>query len=563
MYTRQYTPKSSNGFRKHQRGGYKSGGSSLTPVTREQLIASLPPASAEQFAIIENVKHGEGDLICNACAGTGKTTTIKQMVAALTSDNVVYVVFSKALEQEVKPQIFGLAEVKTSYALGFEAVRSVLGEQIRRAGFKAVDERKYKKLAKQYALMLASQIRMAAFRQGPLTDEEINAKVPGERELREVLDALVTHCQSNLVDPSDYAAVDALVDHHNVTLPCELEQLLPVVNAILQQGIEMAKEQGIIGFADMVWLPHVLKIEAPRKFLYILVDEAQDINPAQREMIFKLRAQGGRIIWVGDRHQAIFGFASADAYSFENIKRMTNARDLPLTTCYRAPRAAIALAQEIVPQIQAAPDAPEGLVEYIGENDMFGLVREGDMVLCRMTAPLVKTCLQMIARKIPARVKGKNVGDQIIAFVEQVAEQPGFKYAQFLKWLDLYTEKLVKRLEGDDASEGVIEMLRDRSEAVKVCYQNFTACESVEELNAAIDDLFTEDRPGVTLSTVHRAKGLESERVFILRPDKLPLVWKGQQAWQYEQELNLKYVAVTRVKFNRKTGFAGELRFVG
>jgi superfamily I DNA/RNA helicase len=52
----------------------------------------------------------------------------------------------------------------------------------------------------------------------------------------------------------------------------------------------------------------------------------------------------------------------------------------------------------------------------------------------------------------------------------------------------------------------------------------------------------------VELSTVHRAKGLEADRVFILAPEKLPLVWAGQQAWETEQEQNLRYVALTRAR---------------
>jgi superfamily I DNA/RNA helicase len=52
----------------------------------------------------------------------------------------------------------------------------------------------------------------------------------------------------------------------------------------------------------------------------------------------------------------------------------------------------------------------------------------------------------------------------------------------------------------------------------------------------------------VTFSTAHKSKGLEADRVLILLPDKLPLTWKGQQPWEFEQEMNLKYVALTRAK---------------
>ena len=65
-----------------------------------------------------------------------------------------------------------------------------------------------------------------------------------------------------------------------------------------------------------------------------------------------------------------------------------------------------------------------------------------------------------------------------------------------------------------------------------------------------IDKLFSDDhvKNAVTLSTVHKAKGLEANRVAIFLPNKLPLTYKNQTKWQFEQEMNLKYVALTRAK---------------
>ncbi|HEU4327629.1 MAG TPA: 3'-5' exonuclease, partial [Roseiflexaceae bacterium] len=56
------------------------------------------------------------------------------------------------------------------------------------------------------------------------------------------------------------------------------------------------------------------------------------------------------------------------------------------------------------------------------------------------------------------------------------------------------------------------------------------------------------EQTAVTLSTIHRAKGLEADRVFLLHPERVPLRWENQQAWELEQEMNLRYVALTRAK---------------
>lgn len=49
------------------------------------------------------------------------------------------------------------------------------------------------------------------------------------------------------------------------------------------------------------------------------------------------------------------------------------------------------------------------------------------------------------------------------------------------------------------------------------------------------------------LSTIHKAKGLEAERVFILKPDLMPHP-KAKRGWEIDQENNLRYVAITRSK---------------
>jgi DNA helicase II / ATP-dependent DNA helicase PcrA len=68
------------------------------------------------------------------------------------------------------------------------------------------------------------------------------------------------------------------------------------------------------------------------------------------------------------------------------------------------------------------------------------------------------------------------------------------------------------------------------------------------DLCRKIDALFNSEQPDMTLSTVHKAKGLEADRIFLLNPDEMPLKWPNQQAWELQQEHNLKYVALTRAK---------------
>jgi len=72
--------------------------------------------------------------------------------------------------------------------------------------------------------------------------------------------------------------------------------------------------------------------------------------------------------------------------------------------------------------------------------------------------------------------------------------------------------------------------------------------ENIDELKARIQKIFADEKEGIMFSTVHRSKGLENEKVFIVCPERLPLKRKGMKPWQHEQEKNLEYVAYTRAK---------------
>ena len=64
-----------------------------------------------------------------------------------------------------------------------------------------------------------------------------------------------------------------------------------------------------------------------------------------------------------------------------------------------------------------------------------------------------------------------------------------------------------------------------------------------------IKTIFSDDNgSGICLSTIHKSKGLENDRVFIICEDKMPLKGCMNIPWMAEQEWNLIYVAYTRAK---------------
>ena len=90
--------------------------------------------------------------------------------------------------------------------------------------------------------------------------------------------------------------------------------------------------------------------------------------------------------------------------------------------------------------------------------------------------------------------------------------------------------------------------IRERCDILGYVVADTTMCH--QDIKKVLDEIFTDTPPvtaHITMSTIHKSKGLEANRIFILRPDLLPHpMAKGNN--EMIQEDNLHYVAVTRAK---------------
>src|SRR5262249_10551795 len=156
--------------------------------------------------------------------------------------------------------------------------------------------------------------------------------------------------------------------------------------------------------------------------------------------------------------------------------------------------------------------AEEGIVADIALDEVPRLVRRGDLVLCRTTAPLVELCIALIRHRVPARVAGREIGSGLAQLVHEVTRLEGYSWQHFGHFLDRYRHEQSAKLRQFEGAERELERIRDRVEAVGTCFVLFQAHDA-EDLCRKIDELFRDAGPAVTLSTVHRAKGLEADRV--------------------------------------------------
>lgn len=503
--------------------------------------------SKYQAAIFQWIKEGRGDAVVQAVAGSGKTLSLVEASKLLHTDNAIFLAFNKHIADELSKRVSNMA-CKTIHSIGYSCLRSHLAKPV-------LDENKYYDLAKPYAEEIANNLRMQhvqemrVWYEFSLRGEDLPKppEPPTAADVARQMKQLAHFVRVTLTDIDSRAAVEETCYHYSVLEEeYTLDMLYRPLMGMLREGDVLAANRGLIDYDDMLYLPYIWGLR-PRQVQWVMCDEAQDLSPVQLDLVLKLRSPGGRMLFVADPKQAIFGFAGASSDSVEQIIKRTTATVFPLSICYRCPSKHIQLAKTIVPSIEARDDAPEGIIEEIKRDKVADFIQEGDLVISRCTAPAVKLCIELIASRIPARVRGRDIGKSLTIIVKDVAKHPNFNYDDFGIFLKEYADSKIAKLQQKRNAQSQVESFSDRIRGIEVCYESFDV-NSINELCSEIEALFSDGRASVMLSTVHRAKGLENDRVFILEPEKLPLKWQEQQEWELEQEMNLKYVSLTRAK---------------
>lgn len=477
------------------------------------------------------------NLCVDAAPGSGKTTTIVWALKfTKPTDRVAFVAFSKPIADEIKRrQNLGLIpehiHVSTLHSLG----RSVI--------MKLEDK---PEVDRDKVSIIMDDFWPISRKSGvdPYTRRENKVR-------RSIMRKLVSYAKNTLVDYENQNAVLEMCERYGIEiddLGYEAVYRLPDVMKACLANLD------VIDFDDMIWLPIVhnrLKLHM-EKFDIIFVDERQDLTPAQIEFLMNsLQPKTGRIIAVGDPRQSLFAFTGADMRVVREMAERLDAKELPLSISYRCSKAVVELAKTIYPEIEPFENAQEGEVigwdKENGFNDkmmnypeFMNSVKTGDMVICRTNAPLVKPAFTMIRRGNKAIIKGQDIGEDLINFIERFnADDLHHLESLITEWTDKKHSSLI-----ENGKELAAEAVLDKYETIMAIAQQ---CRTVMELIEKLRMLFSNKVQGVVFSSVHRAKGLEADSIYILHRELLPHP-KATQEWEIEQEKNCEYVAYTRSK---------------
>ena len=497
----------------------------------------------QQQAVIDHVAESDRSLVVEAVAGSGKTTTIFGCVKALPAPaNAIVLAFNKSIASEIEARLksdgadWKHCSAKTVHALGFAAFRKSFKGQVKVEGSK---------------VRFILDDMMDAHRRAGAADQASMLK-----KVAPTVANLVSLAKQSLVgfigNMDDLNQWHAIADHHDVfnDLPGTVSHG-QVVDWALKALRTSNEDTGTIDFDDMIYLPLLYKCTF-WTYNVIFVDEAQDTNAARRALVRASLRKGGKVIAVGDRFQAIYGFTGADSDALDLIKQDFNAQELPLSVCFRCATSIIEYAQQWVPHLEAASGAGRGLVDDMLLEEMdWSQASASDVVLCRNNAPLVKTAYQLLRDGVACYIEGRDVGEAIVKLATHWKIKT---IAELEARLTVYQDREIAKALAKK-NESWAAQIEDRVDTLRVFIERVRANGSnlIADVVADIRKLFGDTEPGqrpkcLTLSSIHKSKGREWNTVYWYdMAGTLPSKW-ARQEWQLDQEENLCYVAATRAE---------------
>jgi DNA helicase-2/ATP-dependent DNA helicase PcrA len=442
----------------------------LTPL--DPAREGLNPAQARA------AEHREGHLLVRAGPGTGKTRLLVQRAVGLLEDGLppqrlLLVTFTRKAAEEMAqrlaqatPRAAGVS-CGTFHSLGLQVITQARGEPP--ALIEPEDRRRL-------VARLAREEGWSA----------------GEAEL-----ALTRAKQTTAPPPPEVAPLlaryqDALEDMGRL----DLDDLVLVAVRLLAQDPELARS----------WRG---------RFAEVLVDEYQDVNPAQVELLQALVGEETRVCAIGDPDQAIYGFRGADRSRFTRFgDDFPGAARMGLELCYRCTAPVLKLAQALM---AAEPDpGRERLVSAVGDGPR--------PLICAL--PTAEAEAQWVARRVAALVGGVD-SRQVEGGLEGAAGEYAPRDIAVLYRVHAQAPLLARALE----EAGVPVQVAGREPLAETDPLDFRA-------------------QRVSLLSMHAAKGLEWPVVFVtgLEEGLLPYRPPGRPPAEEDEERRLLFVAFTRAR---------------
>jgi DNA helicase-2/ATP-dependent DNA helicase PcrA len=320
------------------------------------------------------------------------------------------------------------------------------------------------------------------------------------------------------------------------------------------------RQRNAYDFDDLIRIPidmlensEELKKKYEDKFTYIIVDEYQDINPAQYRFLKLLAVNTPNICAVGDADQAIYAFRGADLRSFLNFEKdFPGATKITLSENYRSTGIVLNAAEGVIKNNRGRFD--KKLVPTRGKGTPVMVI----------SVPDERAEGAAIIREIEERIGGTSHYQMERGNVARGGSERSFRFSDFA--VIFRTNAQAKALEEEFSASGIPYQFIGRktraqmkeAEETIAYLRSLTRLEAVPHMTTGDPqaakllgpaDFFDPRSDAVTLMTLHMAKGLEFPVVFITGcEDGLIPYTLLKDCAEIEEERRLFYVGMTRAK---------------
>lgn len=471
--------------------------------------------TTEQLAALDAFATGE-DLIIEAGAGTGKTSTLQLLAESDATRRGQYIAFNRAIVKEAQGRMPRHVSASTAHSLAFRALGNRYAHRLK--GWRMRSD--------EVAVRL--RIEPISLRVGDHQKTLAAGYLAGL-----VMRAITQFCQSADAAPGpDHVpyveGIDMMTDDgkrgwdNNNLVRQALQPFMDAAWADLQ------RTDGQLNFKH----EHYLKMwERSAPFVgadVIFFDEAQDVSPVLASIV--AQQTHAQRVYVGDSNQAIYQWLGAvDALA--QLRAGGGARVATLTQSFRFGDAVADVANRVLAtlptdmRLSGTPTITSSVAP----------VATPDAILCRSNACAVQTLMDEASAGRRAHLVGG--GDEVAAFAKAAQELQTYGRTQhqdlacFLSWGQV--QEYVRQ----DAQGDELKLLVD-------LVDRFSAPAILQALEAMPE----EDDADLVISTAHKAKGRQWASV------QLAGDFPDDPASTSDDERRLLYVAVTRARIELDAG---------
>lgn len=550
---------------------------SIIPAGNKSFMDSLEKLDAEQKSA---VLAPPGTLRIIAGAGTGKTTALTHRIAywhhegSMPSSKVLAMTHSNKAAKELHRRLtnLGIAEVnaKTFHALAWQLLRDNWKHW---QGHAEIPE--LIKETEQY------------FSIKSLTEKILKMKSPDGRFVREFDNALsmdvraeLTLCRSRMIKPVDYLKNNSVYGPGNGLTRQDFFE-------IYDGYTRMKRSRNVIDFADQLEFAidmlegmDDIRHRVQNRFAYFFIDEYQDIDPVQEKLLTLLRGDSKYLSVVGDTRQTIYSFKGSEPkflVDFESFHK--GATSVELARNYRSSVRIVEHANNLMRNSTANGGAKLELVPTQGvgstpsiedfeaqNNELASLVAKirrytetesiepneiAILVRVNSNIPIIRAYLGKAG--IDTKSPGDNFWEDIMPLLNRF--HSAFISEQEITGIELLKQTAIKNnWWREEFVEGMNQYRFDLADALltlalqadpnEVLKPEALLAEFTKMKDAYIDD---DDTNVVTVTSIHRAKGLEWDCVLLpMFIDGLYPISLAKTQDEIDEEQRVLYVAITR-----------------